>query len=340
MSKETELKPRLRVEQAETLKPGKAVHVALDNSLVPREAAHRIVASCLAHLQANEAGVIASDDPEFVHQMRVANRRLRSALRVFRGVIGKDLHDSLTPGLRWHGRMLGEVRDWDVFHHETLPPLATAYGDEAVARHLTGAAKQHCDHARAAMREALASSRYASVILAISRWVSVADTAPPVADSPVTLMDFASHTVCRRHARLLNAARRLVKLSELERHRLRLGAKHLRYAVEFFAPLFPAASVAVYLRHLERIQSALGAANDATNALRMIAAVETPTAFDTFSRGWFLGRVGNHLARSREAFDKLRRAPRFGDDKPDIAKTYATSDDDGDSTRSPQAKTS
>ena len=325
MSEETELKLRLPVEQAQTsnrlnrrdaLRPVKAVRVAFDSSLSPRDAAHRIVDSCLAHLQANEAGVIASDDPEFVHQMRVAIRRLRSALRVFRGIIGKDFLDDVTPGLRWLGRMLGEARDWDVFHGETLPPLVTAYGDKAVARHISDAVKQHRDRARTAMREALESGRYARVIFGVWRWIAEVDTAPPVAEPPVTLMDFASRAVRRRHKRVLDQARRLGSLSELERHGLRLATKQLRYAVEFFSPLFPAASVMHYLRQLEKIQSTLGAANDAANALRMIAAVETPTAFAAFSRGWFLGRAENHLERSCAVFARLRRAPQLWDDKP------------------------
>ena len=329
-----------RLYRRDALKPGKAIQVALDRSLVPREAARRIVASCLAHLQANEAGTIASDDPEFVHQMRVANRRLRSALRVFRGIIGKNIFDDVTPGLRWLGRMLGETRDWDVFHGETLPPLATAYGDEVVARHVIGAAKLHRQQARATMREALASHRYANLILGISRWSVLGDNAPPVAEPMVTLVEFATGEVRRRHKRVLDKARRLATLSELERHRLRLSAKQLRYAVEFISPLFPASGVADYLRNLEKIQSTLGMANDAANALRMIATVETPPAFAAFSRGWFLGRVGNHLARSRMVFDRLRRAPRFWDDKPDAAEEGATAAGEGDSTRPAKINTS
>jgi CHAD domain-containing protein len=179
------------------------------------------------------------------------------------------------------------------------------------------------------MREALASARYANVILGVSRWIAVANTAQPVAEPTVTLTDFTSRTVRWRHKGVLDKARRLVTLSESERHRLRLAAKQLRYAMEFFAPFFPAASVADYLRHLEKIQSTLGAANDAANAMRMLAAVATPAEFAAFSRGWFLGRAGNHLELSRAVFARLRQVPRFWDAKPDRAETCETSAEDG-----------
>lgn len=313
-----------RLHRGDALKPSKAVPVELDHSLTPREAARRIVSSCLAHLLANEAGLSASDDPEFVHQMRVANRRLRSALRVFRGIIGKDVLDHVVSDLRWLGGVLGEARDWDVFLGETLPPLATAFGDEEVARHALGAAQEQCKRARAAMLASLASSRHAGVILGIARWSVLAEPVPPDPATPVTLREFAARVVRRRHMRVLDQAGRLVTLSDTERHRLRLDVKQLRYAVEFIAPLFPAGEVDDYLRNLGNVQSTLGAANDATNALHMIATLATPEAFGVFARGWFLGRADDHIERSRAVFDRLRRVPRFWKDQSDTAGDSAT----------------
>jgi inorganic triphosphatase YgiF len=74
--------------------PVKAKPAALDTSLSVTEAFVRIFQSCVAHLQANEEGVLREDDPEFIHQMRVALRRARSALRVFSTALPPDDADS------------------------------------------------------------------------------------------------------------------------------------------------------------------------------------------------------------------------------------------------------
>ena len=66
----------------------------------------------LAQFQANLPGVLASDNIEYVHQARVALRRLRAALRLYRKVC--VLPDELMDGLRALAAALGPARDWDV----------------------------------------------------------------------------------------------------------------------------------------------------------------------------------------------------------------------------------
>jgi len=73
--------------------PRAAVHartVVLDASMTPRAAASELIGAALEQLQANEDGVLESEDAEFVHQARVALRRIRSTLRIFRAVIGRE----------------------------------------------------------------------------------------------------------------------------------------------------------------------------------------------------------------------------------------------------------
>ncbi len=293
------------------IRPSKAKAADIGKSLPPQEAARRIVVSCLAHLQANEAGALASADPEFVHQMRVANRRLRSALRVFRGAVDPDFLARIAPDLKWLGGALGEARDWDVLVVETLPPLVAAFDDAAVSAGILKEAARHRRVARAAMRDALSSMRFARLALALSRWTTLDEEAPLAEGAPATLVDFASRAVRRRHARLLDAGMHLAELAPETRHHLRLDAKRLRYAVEFVAPLFNTGRVDDYLGHLESMQETLGAANDAVNAQRMIASLAAPDSFRAFARGWFLGRVGDSLARSGRLFAALAESRRF-----------------------------
>lgn len=296
--------------------PAKAEAPDFDKSISPNEAARCIVASCLAHLQENEAGAVASANPEFVHQMRVAIRRLRSALRVFRGAVDAGFLARVTPDLKWLGTVLGRARDWDVLATETLPPLIDAFDDTTVSASISKEAAKHRRTARAEMREALTSIRYARLSLTLACWAALAEASPPAVATPAALVEFASHAVRRRHAKLLETGEQLAELPPEERHQLRLDAKRLRYAVEFFAPLFSRNRVDDYLERLESIQDTLGAANDAVNAQHMIATLAPPGAFVSFARGWFLGRAGDGLVRSAQLFAALGKARRFWKKKP------------------------
>ena len=99
------------------------------------------------------------DDPEYVHQSRVALRRVRSAIRLF----DREQHDvprSLSNEMRWFARALGDARDWDVIADETLPSLTEAIGVDAV-KLLVAKADARRRQARANIRKAARSSRYA-----------------------------------------------------------------------------------------------------------------------------------------------------------------------------------
>ena len=85
-----------------------------------------VVAHGLAVLTANIECLLRYDDPEYVHQSRVALRRVRSAIRLF----DPEQHDvprSLSNEIRWFARALGDARDWDVIADETLPSLTERY---------------------------------------------------------------------------------------------------------------------------------------------------------------------------------------------------------------------
>jgi triphosphatase len=73
---------------------------------------------CLSQLQANEAAICTHNDPEGIHQMRVALRRLRSCLTLFRDLIPKPSQAVFYDDLKWITEQLGSVRDWDVFYSD------------------------------------------------------------------------------------------------------------------------------------------------------------------------------------------------------------------------------
>jgi inorganic triphosphatase YgiF len=110
--------------------PFKAGTVALSATMPPGEAFRRIALSCLEHLQQNHHGALTSDDPEYIHQMRVATRRLRAALRLFAPILPDGLADSLQLPLAALMTHLGRARDLDVLLTEIANPVLSALPNE------------------------------------------------------------------------------------------------------------------------------------------------------------------------------------------------------------------
>jgi triphosphatase len=272
--------------------------VALDESLDAREAARRIARECIAHIQANEAGVLASADIEFVHQQRVAIRRLRSALRLFRRALPPGDEAPFGEDLRWAAGVLGRCRDWDVFVTDTLVSLVAAHGEAATGREVLRRARAHQREARRAAREAILSPRYGLAMVRLARWVSA--PAEPPEGTPL-LEDFASRRLRKGARQLAAQAAAFPELDAAGRHRLRILVKRQRYAVEFLGSLFRAARVKRHARALARVQDALGLANDCANALAHVRELSPPAGFLEFSRGWF-------AARERAGVDAAGRA--------------------------------
>src|SRR5688572_11572902 len=180
-----------RLARGEPLAPVRASPAALVPSMSPTQAARAMAAAALEQLQANEAGVLVGEDPEYLHQFRVALRRLRSALGVFRAA-GGALDDALREELRWIAHLTGPARDWDVLVIETLPTLLAAYRGGRAARTVRMRAAARRGEANAQLRKAIASARYVRLVLALARWLAVPAPDPalePQGDAE-TLADF------------------------------------------------------------------------------------------------------------------------------------------------------
>ena len=95
----------------------------LSKKMTAREALRVCAGECLAQIRGNEAAVYDGADPEGVHQMRVAVRRLRALVSCFKPLLSAPAREDLSTELRWLQNSLGGARDWDVFVEETLTPL-------------------------------------------------------------------------------------------------------------------------------------------------------------------------------------------------------------------------
>lgn len=249
--------------------PVKAAPVGLTREMTADQAFHAIATAALAHVHANEHGVIHSPDPEYLHQMRVGIRRLRSAFRLFRDLLGEDAASQLD-ALRAIAGSLGPARDWDVFVTETLPMVRPALVTHGVA----GTFEQVCLKCRQAARKklkiAIKTNSYNISMIALGAWLA-ARASPAVAGrQPARVC--AEQILAAHHARVLKRGRRIGQRPAAELHRLRIAVKQLRYAVEFFSALFPARSMAILRDRLVRLQDILGRINDAAAVQPLLSA--------------------------------------------------------------------
>lgn len=249
--------------------------------------------------------------PTGVHQSRVAIRRMRAQLRIFRAVLPEgEAVTGFANGLRELAAGLGPARDWDVFLAGIGQLLAQAAPDEPRLARLLRRAGRARLVAYAALPPLLDGAGFRALLW---QGMALADTLEAQPDAP-PLRPFAKDVLARRHRRLRKAGRRIETLPAEALHELRLDAKKLRYAAELLAPLWPGQETRRYLRRLARLQDALGLANDAAVARGLVAGLGP--------RGWVLGLVeGFALARaadSRElalqAWDRWRKAGRFWQD--------------------------
>ncbi len=291
------------------LEPVKALAPRLDPAMTPLVAARAVLRAGLEQLQANEEGVLATRDPEFVHQARVALRRMRSALRMFRDVIGRDRAEQLRGGLAETGAALGQARDWDVFAAETLPAATRAFGDAGLVRSMRSRAARERARRLQAAREALRSARHAHAILELARFLT--GDAPGAAASAGPLDEFAARLVRKRHRRVMQAVRRLPAMTREERHRVRIDAKRLRYGADSLASLFKSAPVKRYLAAVAHLQETLGTVNDAATALELLPRLPAPAGFGAFARGWFTARAEGEAAAFEACAAMLAAAPHF-----------------------------
>jgi len=245
--------------------PVKPDYRVVEQWMTPLEAFRALCAACVQHLEGNRTGALAAADPEYLHQMRVALRRLRTAFEVFADALPGPAAVELLGELRWLRRALGEARDWDVFLAGTLRPALSRHPRHAGLRSMRAACEDLSAEASGAARRALESRRYYALMRAL-RALSYGDTLlPPVAAGAVRPLSMRRHALAATAALSGKARRRGRKLARLdagELHRLRKAVRRLRYGLLFLAPLLPEARVRALAGTVEVLQETLGALND------------------------------------------------------------------------------
>ena len=289
----------------EPLRPFKARPQAIGAQQTPVDAFRSIALGCLEHFQRNEKGLLLGGEAEFIHQARVALRRLRSAIKLFAPVLPPEF--AAAYGQTWQtlAGALGDARNWDVFLEETLPPLAAAFPDDKDIKRLRKAAQGRAQNARKSVIGLLAVSEYPRLLLEFSAAIyTLGDTLP------MPLSDFARQQIASHARKARKLATRHAELCPAERHKMRIAFKKMRYTLEFFAPLLPPKRLKPYLAALTQLQDELGLINDQVTAEALIAEVlkERPAGP---VHGWISGRQALLLRELPEVLNTwlAQRAP-------------------------------
>ena len=258
----------------------------------------------LDELCAQAAVVGAGDNPEAVHKMRVATRRLRAALRVFEDFLPPSAID-LRRELKWLAGTLGGVRDLDVQIHSLADACRALQAQPEAAGPVVSLFEARRSTARAALVGGLAAPRFAKLVGALE---TLLEQPWPAPESPPD----APRLIGARYRRMRRAGEAVLEDASPEAlHKARIRAKQLRYTLECFADVYgqPARKL---IRKTVRLQDVLGTLQDAAvfdDLLREASLSEpclgTPSIF-------LLGQLAEvyaeHLRKARAAAPRRYRA--------------------------------
>jgi triphosphatase len=297
--------------------PRNAEWVALAPAQTAEQAARDVVRECFDQVAANVVAVQKLDDPEGPHQLRVALRRLRSALSLFSPVLQSPELTRLSQEARWLGRAVGHLRDLDVVANDVVRPEADIHPGETGLAVLADALLQEASERRRHLRECLVGARVQAFLIGLARFVETRGWLLPHdfaqterLAAPVGAL--AEGALNKRWRKVVKRARGLETLDTDQRHELRKELKKLRYAVEFLSPLFPAKRVGPFVKRLKKLQNVFGELNDAATVKAMLAGNEIRSADSPAAQraiGWVVGasqaRAGYGWADAKGLWRKL-----------------------------------
>jgi len=278
----------------------------VDADMRSSEALRAIVRHGLAIVVTNVDALRAGLAGEYLHQARVALRRMRSAIRLF-DPDAEDLPDRMRRQLRWLTGGLGAARDWDVIVDGTLPAILAKAGarlDGGGHALLRAAARAH-DRALSRAIEVVSSRRYARLVLDLARWTMA--TEPPATS---TVGEMCGALLDRAAGRVFAHARSFARLAPHQRHRVRILAKRLRYALDLLAPALPMHGAADYVDRLAHLQDSLGELTDAYVVLELLSDEVKDKLSRNVLAGWLESAEPQLAARAGRELAALARRPR------------------------------
>lgn len=297
--------------------PVKIKPAALPAELILDEAIARIILGNIDHFVANWASLREGDDPEAIHQMRVALRRLRAALAMFKRVIPCAEFELFRAEARDLATAMGPARDCDALRELVDEGPLAHLGEKRNFAPLMEALEARRLEAYRDVRALLESAQPTSFVMRVSAFVerrgwrnSVSGLQLASLTEPVAV--FASEALERLYKRVLRRGKNLAELPDEARHQARIALKNLRYGCEFFAPSFAETrDGSSFIRGTALLQNLLGAHNDEASAEHFLslphdleAARAAGVVTGWFARGSLI--ADEKLARSWKKFKQAR----------------------------------
>ncbi|MEV5719600.1 CHAD domain-containing protein [Amycolatopsis mediterranei] len=255
-------------------------------------------------LLAHEPGTRSGADPEDLHQMRVALRRMRSVLKLSGELVG-DGAEPVRAELGWLGQSLGEVRDYDVLIGHLREVIADfEVRDQAAGRRLVSKFVSERAAAKRRLTRALSSARYSTLLREVSLLTRAEST------SDVTRPHDLISGLAKPHRKLAKAVRALpADPPDDDLHALRIHGKKLRYAAELAqtsAKKKQTAKIKQLLKATKDFQTVLGEHQDAVIAAERM---RTILASADGPMGFVAGRIAEReLSRRAEARAAWRKS--------------------------------
>ena len=303
--------------------PVKAEPLSMEADFTAAEAFRVIARSCLRQFRLNEQLLLKTRDAGALHQARVALRRLRSAFSIFKRVISDGHAEELKSELRAVAGLLGDGRNLDVYGARVLQPEldrdTAPSGVVDYANWITGEREAAYD----AVTAKLESREFRLFVIRLAEWIECGDWLNQddnAATREVGARSFARSELKRRRRKVRRSGRGLDEIDPDARHQVRIAAKKLRYASEFFADLFVRKTQQrrhrAFVSALETLQDRLGALNDIQTGRHL--------AEDLARRH---GRAANHAGEAAATYAAGLSAGRVDESEPDLLRAAAAAHD-------------
>jgi triphosphatase len=307
--------------------PVKAAAVDLVAGTSTRDGFKIIGRACLKQVVGNEPALLKGE-PEGVHQMRVGLRRLRAAMSLFGGILGDPQTAAIKAELKWLAGELGPARELEVLMKRVLAPVKKRHARWDGVPSLSRDFDERHEAALAQAQNAVKSARFRALALEVAAWLETGEWTKPQddlvrdrGDLPIEVA--AAEQLNRRRKKIRKQGKALARLDAQCRHKLRIQAKKVRYAAEFFAGVFPGKRAAKrrekFSSALERLQDGLGELNDIVVHEELITAMgvrrRRTSRKRAFAAGLLTGREDARLdaamAAATAAYAEWAKVKRF-----------------------------
>ena len=238
--------------------------------------------SCLLHLQANVPGAISNAEDEYLHQVRVALRRLRVALNMTSKLHSDEELDSLSKHVEEIGTELGRSREWDVFVAEILPSISKDSDANEWKLTLARESEKHRQLSHQLVESILLSAEFQRTLLRFGAWMygeywkNFSNSDSLLHNSEIILQGYARKILLR--GKLIHE-----DLNNKQLHKLRIACKNLRYSSELLTSVSGLNSDNAQAKALVKLQDTLGRVNDNVVALHLLDELSKGANFDNIN---------------------------------------------------------